>query len=141
MFFRFATNYYNSSQDINLEKLSNVELYDNFIQYLNDIDFCTSNKSIKLIEQLKESLTDNEKSDEILNSIDLLEEELKIIQESELSEYQDETTNEIRKELAGRISGKDGRIKESLKNDKQFAVAVDIVGQQSVYLHLLAYGE
>jgi len=141
MFFRFATNYFNSSQDIDLEIISNVELYNKFIQYLKDVDFCTSSKSIKLMEQLKEALTENEKSKKILSSIELLEGELKVIQEYELSEYQDEITNEIRKELAGRISGRDGRIKESLKNDKQFAAAVDIVKQQSVYLHLLAYGE
>jgi len=95
----------------------------------------------KLVEELKEALTGSEKSEEIQNQIDLLEKELKGIQDAELSEYRDEITNEIRKELAGRISGRDGRIKESLKNDKQFAVALDIIEQQSVYSHLLAFGE
>jgi carboxyl-terminal processing protease len=141
MFFRFATNYFNSIQNINLEQISNSELYDKFMVYLKDEEFCTSSKSMKLISQLKESLTDSENSDEILNSVKILEEELKNVQKSELSNVSDEITNEIRKELAGRIYGRDGRIKESLKNDKQFSAALDIINQGTVYSNLLAYGE
>ena len=52
-----------------------------------------------------------------------------------------EITMEIRKELAGRIFGRDGRIKESLKNDKQFTAALEIAGKDAVYSNLLAFGE
>ncbi len=141
MFFRFATNYFNSSQNIDLNTISDEELYEKFLLYLQEVDFSTSSKSIRLINQLKESLTESEKTDEILEDIVLLEEKIKSVQESRLSDVLNEITMEIRKELAGRIFGRDGRIKESLKNDKQFTAALEIASKDAVYSNLLAFGE
>lgn len=141
MFFRFATNYYNSRQNIDLNMVSDEELYDKFLEYLKEVDFSASSKSIRIIDQLRESLSENEESDDVINSIDLLEGKLKAVQKSGLSDARGEITTEIRKELAGRIFGRDGRVKESLKTDKQFTAALDIVHQETIYSNLLAFGE
>jgi hypothetical protein len=121
--------------------ISDDELFNKFLLYLQEVDFNTSSKSIKLIDQLRESLSENEKSDDILSSIDLLEDKLEAVKKSGLSDVRDEITIEIRKELAGRIFGMDGRIKESLKTDKQFTAALNVVNQEAVYSNLLAFGE
>ena len=51
--------------------------------------------------------------------------------------YKTEIISEIKMELAARISGREGRIIQSIKNDKQFKVALEILKDNLIYNKLL----
>ena len=70
----------------------------------------------------KKKLGDNLTSD--LKKIKTQFEKLGI---NELSTYKSEIIREIREEIASRYLGSDGRVKESLNNDKQFKAAIDVL--------------
>ena len=50
---------------------------------------------------------------------------------NELSFSKSEVIREIREEIASRYLGSEGRIKESLNNDKQFKAAVDLISSSN----------
>lgn len=138
MFFRFATNFYNTHNDMSLEDFTSDEYFNEFINYLESQHFEYSSKAEKLIQDLK-SLAETESYLESLrNDIDILmkkSESLKIV---ELKKYKKDIVANIREEIAARISGKDGRISESLKNDKQYDLALSVLDQNKLYTTLLA---
>ena len=136
MFFRFATSYFNTIKIDSLENLNSDSLFSAFLSYLEDHKFEYTSKSEKLLGDLKE-LADTENLDreivDLLNSLDVEYQKQKKI---ELVKYQSEILSKIKEELAARIDGRKGRIKESLKTDKQFEVAINILQDSHKYNYL-----
>jgi carboxyl-terminal processing protease len=138
MFFRFATNYFNINSKIDLEKLDSNQLMKEFTNYLSKQNYSYTSKSLKIINQLDESLNTEKLNDaKIQNELAQLKAELEKKSGIEIQAFKDDIINEIKEELAARILGREGRIIQSLKNDKQFRKGYEILLNEKVYMALL----
>ncbi len=133
-------NYANYLQNINLlpKKSSNSEqIYSEFVNYLHKekINFKTKIETslIDLKNQVK-----NEKVDSSFSSqLDNLITKSKALKDYELKKYKNEIISKINEEFALRNEGRNGRIRESLKEDKQIITTVNIINNKKLYNHFL----
>ena len=137
MFFRFATNYFNTNNISQIDTVDEAELFDKFIEYLGERKFEYTSKSEKLLQDLQEIANDEMMNNEIINLISQLDSEYESEKRAELEKFKSEIVCEIKQELAARIHGREGRIIQSLKHDKQFEVALSVLRDNTVYNDLI----
>lgn len=141
MFFKFATNFFNTNDSINFSNVSDEKLFTEFKIYLSNQDFKYKSKPEKLLAELK-TISDKDKYGEQFNSV--LDDLLKMAKEhkeNEIELHKEYVIAEIKKELAGRTDGRDGRIKEYLNTDKQFDIAFEILQNEMLYNRILNISE
>jgi len=136
-FFKFATRYYNEYNPESLDNIDSKKLFSEFKEFLNNERFNFKTKSEKFLESLKNSIEDEFNSGEFDAAIDSIQRKIEKIKSTEIDKYADKIIIKIKKELAARISGRKGRILESLKFDEQFNVAYDILNNKELYQNLL----
>lgn len=141
MFFKFATNYFNQNPEVSSDDSKTDEYYDKFIEYLIQQDFEYTSKTEKLLNELKEQAGADKIGNGIIERLNELSDRFNELKVKELSIYKDDIAAEIMKEIADRTEGRDGRIKESLKHDKQFKLALKILNEGNSYALLLTPGE
>jgi len=137
MFFQFATNYFNTNTISNIDKLDANKLFLEFNKYLSEHEFDYISQSEKLLSDLGKIALDEKMGKDILTSISNLKNKYKTEEQLELEFNKTEIISEIKMELAARISGREGRIIQSIKNDKQFKVALEILKDNLIYNKLL----
>jgi len=137
IFFQFATNYFNGNSVTNIDKLDESKLFNELLIYLSEHKFDYTSQSEKLLEELKKIALEEKMDKDILASISDLDKKYKTEEISELEKHKSEIICEIKMELAARISGREGRILQSLKNDKQFKVALSILNDNLLYNKIL----
>lgn len=137
MFFRFATYYFNTNNISQIDSLDRNELFNKFIVYLGEHKFEYTSKSEKLLQDLQEIAKDEEMNKEIMNLISQLDSEYESDKTAELKKFKSEIVCEIKEELAARIDGREGRILQSLKHDKQFDVALYVLKNNTIYNKLV----
>lgn len=137
IFFQFATNYFNTNSVTSNDSLDESEIYSEFLSYLSKHKFDYTSKSEKLLSELERIAEKEEMTKEILSLIGNLEGKYKSEKMLELKKYKQEILCKIKEELAARISGREGRVLQSLKKDKQFKVALDVLNNTDLYNKLL----
>lgn len=133
MFFQFATKYSNRNEIINLDDVSHEDLYKEFLDYLKDQNYEYHSQTSKLLTQLEKAAEKEEIYSSLKDDIEKLNLKTDKILSEQLLIHKDEIVSEIEKELATRIAGREGRIKASLQNDKQFEAAYDILNSEKLY--------
>ncbi|MFC2083825.1 S41 family peptidase [Bacteroidota bacterium] len=137
MFFKFATYFYNSNQDLVLNSLKDSTYFNTFMAYLNEYEFYYLSKSEKLLDEIKINCEKENYGKEVHSCINSLAEKLTTAKKNELKKYKHEVVARIKMELAARIHGRNGRINESLKNDNQFFTALQILNNEDAYSQML----
>ena len=137
MFFKFATNYFNTNNISDIDSLDERKIYLEFLSYLEEHKFEYTSKSVKLLADLKKIAENEEMSESITKLINNLESKYNSEEVAELERHKNEIICEVKEELAARISGREGRVLQSIKKDKQFNVALEILKNNSVYNKLL----
>ncbi len=138
LIFRFATKYLNGKKEFQLNKINDVELFNEFKNFLITQKFSYNSKSLKLINQLEEikNRDKNKKLDEIFSQLKIIFEQM---DGNKLNTNKYKIINEIKIELAARILGKDGRFNESLKNDLQFQKSLELIKNDKKFYALLNF--
>lgn len=138
MFFKFADNYFYNNSNATFNSIKDEAVFSSFEKYLNEKEFDYQSEAEKQINRLLADLTkkDNERISQQLKNI---EENFRIIAESELRVYKNEILRELKAELASRYLGSEGKIEELLNNDLQFQTAVKILANKEEYNRLLKY--
>lgn len=135
VFFNFANYSYNTEK---INKFNDdKELFNSFIEYLKKEKVDYKSEIESTLKKLKKSLTEENSNDEFktkLNELILQSENLKKI---ELNKNMNQIVAKINEEFALRTKGKDARIEESIKFDKQIEVSIDIIYKNSVFNNLL----
>ncbi len=139
MFFRFATRFYNQNPEMKIDDFSDDTYFNKFVEFLDKQKFDYSSKAEKLLNDLKEFTEQNSYLSNLDPDVDALIEKCKNLESAELERFRPDVVRGIRREIASRIMGKEGLVMESLKDDKQFETALDILGQSETYSTLLAY--
>ncbi|MBK7103900.1 MAG: S41 family peptidase [Ignavibacteriae bacterium] len=137
MFFKFATNFFNTSPSENVKNENEENLFNSFIEYLEKEDFNYKTQSELLISELKESIQKEGYNSNLIEEVSKLNLKFSDIKKKELNKYKSDIISEIKQELAARKDGRKGRITESLKYDNQFASAFEILNKNKVYNFLL----
>jgi len=133
MFFRFATNFFNNNQNRDFKKYSSDILLKEFTNYLHSQNFDFVSRAEKLIDQLKTAAVEENLDQKFLEQLDKTKNQIDANHSNEIEKYKNDILFLIREELAARIDGRQGRIKESLKMDNQFAAAVNILSNKKLY--------
>jgi carboxyl-terminal processing protease len=137
MFFKYATYLYNTNPQENFSKLSSEQLVKGFINYLKSQNFEFVSASEKLMDLLKTNAKQENLSPEFVDMIEKERAKMNGTHSGEIEKYKNEIVFLIREEIAARVEGRQGRIKESLKFDKQFLTANYILSHGNVYAKFL----
>ncbi len=137
MFFRFATNFFNTNTEDKINSKTDDELFESFMTHLKQQNFKYKSNSEKLLNELEETFEEDGYDSALLIEIEKLKSKFGEVKEKELIKYKKDIIAEIKKELAARTDGRKGRIIESLKHDAQFSVAIDILRDDDIYKSLL----
>lgn len=138
MFFKFATNYFNTSSKVNISSSNDDNLFNAFEKYLEKEDFNYQTQSEFLISELKESIKKEGYNSNLIDEVSKLDLKFDDVKKKELNKYKSDIISEIKQELSARNEGRKGRITESLKYDNQFATALEILNKNKVFNNLLS---
>ena len=137
MFFKFATNYYNTASSEQLNSNLDEKIFELFMNYIKDQNFSYQSESEIIIDELKKSIKREGYNSNLLGDIDELKSKFDHIKDNELTKYKNDIIAEIQSEIAARENGRKGRIIESLKYDNQFSTALEILNNNLSYSNLL----
>lgn len=137
MFFRFGTHFYNNNPQTDFSKLSSEYILKEFVNYLKSQKFEFVSHSEKLIDQLKKTALEENLDANFISELTKQESQIDLSYSNEIEKHKDEIIDLIREELAARSGGRKGRIIESLKFDKQFTIAVNILDNSKRYSKFL----
>lgn len=137
MFFRFATYYYNNNQKTDFNKLSSDYLLKEFMSYIRSVNFNFVSRAEKLIDQLKTAVDEENLDKNFIEQLNKEKSQIDSHHSNEVEKYKNDIIFLIREELADRVNGRRGRIQESLKIDKQFSTALNILNKDKVYNKIL----
>lgn len=137
MFFKFATHIYNQNPKMKLESAGSENLFKEFGNYLKVQKFDFVSKTEKLIDQLKNVMNDEKIDSKIIEDLNKAKNQIDANHSTELVKNKDEVLGLIFEELAARVGGREGRIIESLKIDKQFEVAFHLLKNQDSYNRIM----
>ncbi len=137
MFFKFASYYYNKNDEsVRKTLIDEKKIFNGFKSYLKENKFSFQTEEDKLIAQLSQSelVADNNM---IKNKINELQSILDKTENAEIEKNKEEIINLIKWELAARVNGISGRVKEMLKEDLQAKAAFSLLSNDSVYSKML----
>ncbi|PKL81737.1 MAG: S41 family peptidase [Ignavibacteriae bacterium HGW-Ignavibacteriae-3] len=133
MFFKFATHYFNNDPAKDWSGIKSNLLFKEFTDYLKEEKYEFTSKSEKLIDQLIVTGTEESIDKNFIDQLNKVKIQLDGTHTAELEKYKDDVIFEIREELSARTGGREGRIKESLKFDKQFLTAYNLLSDTKKY--------
>ena len=136
-FFRFATRYFNAHPQTKLPALPENEVFAEFVKFLEESNFNYKSDAEKKLASLEKTVLAEKSYREIEKDLIVIKNKLLEVKNSALEANKKEIINKIREELATRISGRSGRIIESLHHDKQYTVARKILENKNIYEKLL----
>ena len=136
LFFQFADHFYYANQTADFKNLNNEKLFNEFRNYLAEQKYTFHTEAEHIVEKLIEDIEKKKLSESLSSDLRKIKNQFKNLGINELASYKNEIISEIREELASRYLGSEGRIKESLNNDKQFKAALELLSA-SAYEKLL----
>ena len=111
--------------------------YDDFKMFLKDIDYQYITKSEKKLKELKNHLDEDDLNDDIKNEIDALLKKIDLTKSNAIDKNKDQIIRLIEKEIVKRYYFNKGKIKDSLKNDKEIEKAIEILKDRDKYNKIL----
>ncbi|MFH0735965.1 MAG: S41 family peptidase [bacterium] len=136
IFFNYAS-YLQNINSLPKNSESDEQIYKEFVSYLQKekIDF-KSNIETSLLD-LKNEIKDEKLDSSFTNQIESLLSKSKMLKNSELKKYKNEIVSKIKEEFVLRKEGRNGRIRESLKDDIQIISTINILNNKKLYDHFL----
>ncbi len=140
MFFKFATNFFNTNDSVAIMRIKDEELIRKFNDYLLKQNFKFTSKFSSALAKLQEEATSSSLPVAVEAKLKELAAETEKSKLDEISKYRDEIIPQIRIELERRFKGRKGRILEAVKYDKQFQTALTLINDNNAYNKILNYG-
>ncbi|MFA7287861.1 MAG: S41 family peptidase [Melioribacteraceae bacterium] len=131
MFFRFATMLNQKSNENLLNNITDKKLSDEFSLFIKEEKFVFKSDLTILSDELEKNAREEKNNNGLLEEIKSLKDKIRSFENEQINLYKDDLLTEIKLELSTHLSGRKGRILESLKNDKQFKAAVSIASLET----------
>lgn len=141
LFFKFATNYFNTNEVISWNELDKEEIFLSFKDYFQSQNINITHNIENQLEQLKQLLEEEKLDGKITQQLSELSKSIKDARISELDTYKYDVLQEIHKEISARIDGREGRIRASLEYDVQLKSAISLLKSNERYQQILALAE
>ncbi|GBD90178.1 carboxy-terminal processing protease CtpB precursor [bacterium BMS3Abin04] len=137
MFFKFASFYFNTHNNLNLNTINQDKLFNEFIDYVDKQNLNYTSNAEKVLAELNKIVIKEDYNSNVKQDLEILNKKFEKIKNQELRKYKTDINTEILQELAARISGRKGRIEQALKNDPQFKAAFEILQNKILYARIL----
>lgn len=141
LFFKFATNYFNTNEVISWNELDKEEIFLSFKDYFQSQNINITHNIENQLEQLKQLLEEEKLDGKITQQLSELSKSIKDARISELDTFKYDVLQEIHKEISARIDGREGRIRASLEYDVQLKSAISLLKSNERYQQILALAE
>ncbi len=115
--------------------------FNSFKQFLKDINYNYVTKSEKELKNLKKYIDEDNLNDDIKKEIDFLIEKIDKEKNNAIDENRNTIVRLIEKEIVKRYYFNKGKIKDSLKNDKEIEKAIEILNNKDKYNKILAHSK
>ncbi|MFZ2323229.1 MAG: S41 family peptidase [Ignavibacteriaceae bacterium] len=135
--FNFADKYYYENKSIPFDKIKDEKLLSEFKKFIDSPDYKYQSLAEKKLDEVVKSLDENHSTQKVNETIKQLKEQIESLFDSEFESSKQNITAELKAELALRYSGIEFGIKELLKYDNQFNVAIKLINDNKVYSSML----
>ncbi len=115
--------------------------FNSFKQFLKDKNYNYVTKSEKELKNLKKYIDEDNLNDDIKKEIDFLIEKIDKEKNNAIDENRNTIVRLIEKEIVKRYYFNKGKIKDSLKNDKEIEKAIEILNNKDKYNKILAHSK
>ncbi len=133
LFFDYATYFKHSNASLDSSFTMNDKDFNSFVNFLSDKSYDYKTETEKALEDLK-STSENEKYFEFIESKFLdLSNEFEINKKNDLNRNKDIIKEILSEEIVSRYYFQEGRIRTSLKYDKEVQEAIKYLAQQNLY--------
>jgi len=126
LFFQFADHYYYANSSITFSEMNNEKLYNEFKGFLAEQKYTYHSQSEHVLDNMISDIEKKKLGESLAADLKKIKTQFEKLGINELASSKAEVIREIREEIAARYLGSEGRIKESLDNDKQFKAAFDL---------------
>lgn len=137
LIFNFADKYYYENKSIPFDKIKDEKLLGEFKKFIDSPDYKYQSLAEKKLDEVMKSLDENHNNQKVNETIKQLKEQIESLFDSEFESSKKNIIAELKAELALRYSGIEFGIKELLKYDNQFNVAIKLINDNKVYSSLL----
>ncbi len=137
LFFKFVNRLQTDAPKEKLEKYSGTELFELLMKYLKQEKYTFVSDVEKKLEDITKLASKQKQYIKLSSNLLDLQEQARIIANSDFNKSRVEILSEVQVEIASRLRGSSGRIKETMKSDHQLNIAVDVLENESVYNKLL----
>ena len=138
--FDYATEY--EQKHTSIEGPSTFSLsdkgYENFLDFLEVRKFNYTSNSERMIEEFKEVAMEDQYFEKIEKEYLALKQKLHDDHEYDLKVFKDEIKNILENEIVSRYYYQNGRIEQSLSNDQDIKMAIEVINDQEKYKDILA---
>jgi len=114
------------------------EIYDNFVEYVNSIDFDYTTRSERSLKNLKEATKDEEYIESVASALAELEEKLMHNKAEDLVTHREEISEILRIEIVTRYYYQKGKVIASLHNDPEIKRAIEVLEDSEDYTSILS---
>ncbi len=135
VFFNFANFVYNTEK---IDKYNDdKELFKVFCDYIQKEKVDYKSEIENSLKELKKTLSQDNSNDEFKTKLNELIKLSELMKKDELNKNFNLIIAKIKEEFAWRIKGKEARIEEAFKSDKQIEVSIDLFNKNGVFNSLL----
>ncbi len=129
MIFKYANKFYREHKSITAPEEFEItdEIYNDFVEFVEDYNFQYTSESEKDFEVLVKTAKQEGYYDNIKEQLDILEDELKNHKDNDLINNREEISEILKMEIVGRYYFQKGKIISSLKDDVELTRAVEIL--------------
>lgn len=127
-FFQFADHYYYAHPTQKFEELNNDQLFNEFKAYLTELNYTYHCESENALNKIISDIEKKKLSETLTSDLKKIKVQFEKLGVNELASFKTEVIQEIREEISARFKGSEGRVKEILNNDKQFKIALELIG-------------
>ena len=139
LFFDYATYFKHSNASLDSTFTMNDKDFNSFVNFLSDKSYDYKTETEKALEELK-STSENENYFEFIESKFLdLSNEFEINKKNDLNRNKDIIKEILSEEIVSRYYFQEGRIRTSLKYDKEVQEAIKYLAQQNLYDSVLKF--
>jgi carboxyl-terminal processing protease len=137
IFFDFATDFRFENESIAQDFVFSDENFEQFVSYISDKEYTYKTKTEKALENLKTKATDEHYFDNVNNEYNALSKKLESSKRDDLLKSKDDIKEILTGEIMSRYFYQKGRIKSTLRFDKEIEEGIAILRNKEEYNNIL----
>jgi len=139
--FKYVNTYVKKHPSIPPVEKFTFDDYEDFKQFVKSLDYKYKSKTEKKLEKIKKNIEDEKLDEGLQAQIDTMLAEIEESKKNDLDKNKEVLKRLIEKEIVKRYYFKEGKIKDSLKNDKEIKEAIEVLTDKARYNSILNKGE